>query len=528
MATGTPGTREASLSTQTWISATFILVFTTLISKALGFLRDVLVANYFGASAQVDAFMVAVTLATLAGGVGSALSVTLIPVYRRALTTGGPAKAGRLAGGAISLTFVLSITLILVLVIFSGPLVGFIAPSLPEETAHLAVELTRWLTGLVLGLNMIYVLSAVYNALEHFKIPAFMDLASNVCVLLALLFLSEAMGIRALALGLAVGTLLVGAAMAVPLLLRGIASFALKFWTAGVREVTVLAAPVLFWELLSQTGGIVENFFGAMLDVGSISALGYAKRLSVLVVSLLAVNIARAAFPILSKLIAEKKLAEARDILVKLSRQYVVAFVPVSIALMYFRQEIVGVVFMRGAFDATAAERTSAVLVFYAAGVVLSAAIPVCIRACYAFSDTVTPLVASTAGLATIAGLNYILVSRLGVTGIALSTTLGLIPGIAIMGWILARRLGGLDLGELLRVVGAATGCGAVALVPVAVLQNNAAARWDGFAGLAMGLAIYFTSYIALGWIVMQREVRTLWMLLRRWSWPPEDHPGQV
>jgi putative peptidoglycan lipid II flippase len=513
---GAAGTQAPGLSSQTWISAAAILVFTTLISKGLGVLREVLVASYFGASAQVDAFMVAVTLTALVAGIGSALSAALIPAYRRTLAGDGPARASRLAGAAVGLTLALSIGLVFLMVVAARPLVGLVAPALPEGTARLAVELTWWLTGVVLGINMIYILGAIYNALEHFKIPAFMDLASNVCVLLVLVSLSATMGIRALALGLCAGSLLVATAMAAPIFLRGMVSFTPSFWSAGVRQLTVLAAPVFLWELLSQAAGIVENFFGATLEEGSISTLGYAKRLSVLVVSLLAVNVARAVFPVLSKLVADGKLAEAKDIFVKLSRQHVVAFVPVTMALMYFRQEIVGVAFMRGAFDAGAAEKTAAILLFYAVGVVPLAAIPFCIRACYAFSDTMTPLMASAVGLGAMGGLNYVLTPRLGVMGIALSTSLALVPSVVIMGRTLARRLGGLELGQLLKVVGLATACGAAALVPVAALQSYASARWDGFAGLAIGLAIYVVCYFILGWVAMRREVRTLWMFLRR------------
>jgi putative peptidoglycan lipid II flippase len=510
--------RESGFSTQTWISATFILVFTTLLSKALGLLRDVLVASYFGASPQVDAFMVAVTLATLVGGTGFALSAALIPAYRRALAAEGPHGASRLAGGAIGLTLLLSLSLIFVLVIAPRPLVRMVAPALPEATAALAVEMIWWLSGLMLGLNLIYIFGAVYNALEHFKIPAYMDLASNVCVLLALVFLSGRLGIRALALGLGVGTLLVVAAIAIPLFRRGVVSFNVGFRIAGVRHIAVLAAPVFLWELLSQATGIVENAFGSTLEAGSIAVLGYAKRLSVLAVTLVAVNIARAVFPVLSRLISEHRLGEAKDLFVKLSRQYMLVFVPMSVALMYFRQEIVTVVFMRGAFDAEAAGKTSAVLLFYAAGVVPMVAIPVCIRACYAFSDTVTPLVASGAGLVALGALNYVLVPSFGVKGIAVSTTLALVPSVAIMAGVLGRRLGGLDVQELSKVGVLATACSVAALVPVAALQAQLLERPDGLVGLTIGLGIYFVTYVTLGWYAMGKEVRALWVLLRRGS----------
>ena len=504
------------LSTQTWISATFILVFTTLGSKLLGVIREVLVANYFGTSAQVDAFAVASTLAALVGGVGSALATTLVPAYRRALVVEGPNGAKRLTGGALALVLALVALAIALLVSFPLTFVHLVAPDLPKPTALLAAELVRWLVGLMVGINIIYVLSAVYNALEHFKIPSLMDLASNPFVLLALVLLSSTLGIRALAVGLGLGTLVVGLAMAVPLFVHGVVAGNFNLRSPGVREMGMLAIPVYLWEVTSQGGGIVENFFAATLEPGSIAALGYAKRLSVVIVSLLAINIARAVFPILSRLITEDKLNEAKDLLLKLSRQYVIAFVPVSLGMMFFRHELVQTVFMRGAFDAAAAVKTSAVLFYYSVGILFLAAIPICARACYAFADTAIPLAANLGSLVAMAGFNYILTPRLGVAGVALSTSLSLGFSVAIMGASLRRRLGGLELGELGKVSGLAFVCGVAALGPVSglslLLPRGQAA---GLLGLVLALLVYLTSYLGLGWFVMRREVRALWSLLR-------------
>jgi len=508
-------TMETPFSVQTWVSATFLLVFTTLLSKGLGFMRDVMVANYFGATAQVDAFMVAVTLSTLAAGIGSALASTLVPAYRQALATQGPTDAKRLASGVVGLTLVLTLGVILVLLTSPWSFVRLIAPALPPATHELAGELVQWLAGLIFGINMIYILSAVYNALEHFKIPCLMDLASNVFVLLILFLFASILGIRALALGLGMGTVIVTTALAIPIFARGIVSLSVDFRNPAVRKMAVLAVPVFLWELVSQGTTILENFFGARLEAGSIAALAYAKRLSVLVVSLLAVNIARAVFPVLSRLVSERRLGDAKDLLMKLSRQYLVVFIPISVGLIYFRHEVVSVIFLRGEFDATAAARTSAVLLYYSAGIIILAAIPICIRASYAFADTRTPLLANSVGLVALAGLNYLLTPKLGVTGIALSTSLSLALSVAIMGEVLRRRFQGLRLIELAKVGGLSTLCSLVAVIPVIVVRMILPATQSGLGGLTVGWCVFALAYFLLGWFLMQREVRTLAFLLR-------------
>ncbi len=505
-----------SFSAQTWVSATFILIFTTLLSKGLGFVRDVLVARYFGASAQVDAFMVAVTLPTLVGGIGFALSTAFIPAYRKALAQGGLVQCRQLAGGAVGVTLAVSGLFVVVIIAFAPSLVGLLAPGLASDTVVLAAKLARWLSPLVLGLNLFYMLGAIYNALEHFKIPAFTDLISNVLVLLSITLLSSVLGIQSLALGMIAGSLLVVTVMAVPIGLRRMLSLPATPWTADVQRLVILAAPVFMIEVLSQAVGLVENFYGAQLGSGNIAALGFAKRLTIITVALLAGNIARAVFPILSKLVLDQSLAGAKDLFVKLCRQYAIAFIPLSIAFMYFREDIVRVVFVRGAFDAEAATKTSAAFLYYSAGLPLVAVLSIFTRACYAFSDTLVPLAGVVLQLVVMAVLNHFITPVLGLIGIALSSSLALVPSLILMGASLTRRFGGIDPGPLLKTATLALLSSVVALVPLVALNWLVGPPPRGIRELAVEVVVFFAVYFGLGWFFIRQEIRTLWAMLRR------------
>lgn len=500
-------------SNQTWISATFILVLTTLFSKALGVLRDVFVARYFGAGTQVDAFMVAVTIPGLVSWFGFALATAFIPVYRRAAAEGRLAYGPRLAGGVVAVTLVLSGLMIAVIVLLPRQLIRLVAPALPPDTTTVVMQLVRPLSLLVLGLNLFHVLGGIYNALEHFRIPAYTDLASNVVVLLALVALSTTMGIGALSLGTIGGSLLVVTAMTIPVLLRRAVIFS-GLWSADLARLIVLATPVFLIEVLSYATTIVENSFGSRLGPGSIAALGFAKRLTVMIVSLLALNVARAVFPVLSRFVSERNRAGARALFAKLTYQYAIAFIPVSIALMYFRNDIIRLVFLRGAFDASAAAKTAAAFLYYSAGLPLATAVPIFVRGCYAFGDTKTPLIAGGVGFMVLIALNSLIVPLLGIAGIALSTSVSLIPGLVLMGASLARQFGGVDFGALGARVGLATACGIVALGPLLGLSALGASP-SGIGGVLIEVILYFAAYFALGWFVMQGEVRSLWRVLQ-------------
>lgn len=501
-------------STQTWISATFILVLTTLLSKGLGVLRDALVARYFGASAQVDAFMVAVTLPSLLGAIGLAFSAAFIPLYRRTLAQGKVAYGPRLAGGAIVVTLFASSLVAVLIILIPRLLIGLAAPDLPFETAALAARLLRMLALLVIGLNLFHILGAIYNAHEHFRIPAYTDLASNVFVLLALMLLSSTLGIGALALGMVVGSLMVVTGMVIPIVRRRMVIFGPDLWRrTGLAQLTALAAPVFVVEVLSNVTAIVENFFGSGLDPGTISALGFARRLTVMIVSLLAINIARAVFPALSRFASEQSLAQAKDLFTRLTYQSAVTFIPISIAFIYFRDDIIRLVFLRGAFDAAAAAKTSLAFMYYSAGLPLACAVPIFVRGCYAFGDTKTPLGAMLAGLLVLVTLNSFLARMLGIVGIVLSTDLSLIPGFILMAASLARQMGAFSVRKLARTVGLAVACGIVALVPLLGFRQLDLSR--GGVTLAIETPFYLACYFGLGWFLMRREMRSLWAMLR-------------
>jgi len=509
------GVAVRTFSTQTWISASIILIVTTLLSKGMGFLRDVLIAWYFGASGQVDAFMVAVTVPTLVGGLGFALSMAVIPAFRRALATEGMGEARELGSAAVVLTLAVSAALMLAIASGAPHLVRLFAPGLAAPDGALAAGLMRWLSILVICVNLFYVLSAIYNAMEHFTIPAVTDLASNVIVLSFLVLLAGRLGISALAGGMVTGNLVVVAAMTVPLVLRSVLVVTGRLWSPAIRQMMWLAGPVFVIEILSQGTTLIENYFGAGAGTGVIASLGYAKRLSVMVVALVGTNIARAVFPVMSRLASERAVDSARDLFSKLSRQYAITFIPISALLAYFHDDVVRIVFARGAFDAAATERTGAAFLYYSAGLALAAFVPMLIRTCYAFADARAPLCGTVIQLAVMGALNSLLAPRLGIVGITLSSTLALLPPVFVMGRAIAGHLGGLTVGPLIRTVALSILAAGAALVPLVAVSRLPAAP-PGVVAVVLQTMLYLGVYIAGAYVVLPREMRSLFATLRR------------
>jgi putative peptidoglycan lipid II flippase len=503
--------RTGGLSTQTWMSATLILISCTIISKFFGFFREILIAKNFGVSAEVDAYMVSLMLPALIGsGIGSTFGISLIPLYHKILTNKGIVEANKQIRTVFTVSSIISIVFVSLLYFMPKLIIKTIAPSLPPSTSELAVELIRWLSVMILGLSLFYLSSSIYNALHHFKIPAFTDLASNICVILFLILFSSLWGIYSLIFGLLISTVLVTAIQICLLFKKGILGFSLDFGGSGLKGYIILAIPILFCDYFYQVGGIIENFFASGLAVGSIAALGYAKKLSISVVTLVAINIARAVFPKLSLLASEEKLNEARDLISKLMKQLIVYFLPVSILSIFVREEIIKIIFMRGVFDDIAFKITAHVFIFYIAGLTASIILPIFFRLSFAFSDGVTPLKATVIGILFMVVFNYFLTPVLGISGIALSSTVAVLLALFVMGMSVHKKLGGLDTRGILKVSFLSFLCALVSLLPISEF------RMSNIYIFILSIIVYFMVYFVLGRFFMKDETIVLWRLYKK------------
>jgi len=503
--------KSQGLSSQTWLSATFILVSAALLSKILGFARDILVAKNFGASAEVDAYMVALTLpSVIGGGIGFALSTSMLTLYGKRLAKLGLEEASKLGWGVIISGGAVSIAVMLLLILTSTQIIHVIAPSLSEPTSDLAASLLRWLSFLVFGSAFFYILSGIFNAAHHFRIPAFGDVIGNAFVLLVLVLLSSLVGIYALAFGMIIGAIVVIGIQVAFLFMKGNMSSNIFCDSNIIRDVTILAIPVLFYEVFSQISPLIENFFASGLREGSISALGFGKKLPYIMVTLIALNIGRGSFPALCHLVAEQKHGEARDLFVKLNKQVIITFTPIIFFMIYFREEIVRGVFMRGAFDNTALDMTVDAFIYYSGGLLFLGLMPVFVRSCYAFSDMRTPLKAVGLGVILHVPIMYVLTPIMGIGGIALSSNLVVVPALLIMGLSLHYKYESLNSKELLKCLLLSLVCSSLGLVPLTVFEIS------NVFGLVLSGLIFCLFYFILCFFLMRNEVMATVQMIKR------------
>jgi putative peptidoglycan lipid II flippase len=471
--------------------AALLLAASVLLSRLLGFARDVVLAGMIGRNAQTDAYSAGFMLPDLLNHLlaGGALSVAFLPVYERIRKQRGAAAANRFTATALGTMGAFTLALTAVLYVYADPLVAW-QFAFPPEVHVLTVRLTR----IVLPAQLCFVAGGIIRAAlmadGHFRSQAAAPLLYNLGIIAGGLALAGATGVEGFAWG-ALGGAVVGALGSALWEARGRVPLGLRIAPRDpdFRAYLMLAAPLALGASLLTVDEWYDRWFGARLGEGAIATLRYARQLLLIPVALVGQAVATAALPTLSRYVAEGRREEL-DGLVNRSLQASLAIgVLLGAGLFALAEPAVAFVYVRGAFTpADAAPVVEALRVFAWAvpGWILQT---LAVRPFYARGQMWRPMALATAVSLAAIPLYAALGPRLGATGLALAGTLAIsasagVTLAAARRWHGAPALGAL-LGGALRTLGAAA--------PAAVAAHFAAAEValrTGSGTLAAALAL--------------------------------------
>jgi len=417
-----------------------LVMLAALLSRILGFFREMAIAYRFGATMESDAYLVAVLLPTiLFYAFSDALKNTFITVF-------APYKKEESAAAFVNtLAFYLAAALLILVllgVIFTPQLVFLLAPGFRGEALRLAVRLTRILVPGIFFMGLAGLATGFLHSHHRFFVPALVSAPHNIIVILSALYLGLKYGVA----GLAWGSLLAVASqffIQVPSLFRTPFRFrpGLSLRHPGIQKLLALLPAILLSSAVLELKHLLDRLFASFLAAGSIAALSYAERVYVLPQSIFATAVIIVLYPTLVELVAEKDLESFTR---QVSRGVSLLFfllLPVSAGLIILCRPLVEFIFQRGAFDASAARLTSYALFFYAPGLVGFALHYFCNRIYFALQEVGTLAWVNLAMVGGNALFNFLLMPLLGHGGIALGTSLSFTLGSLWLFAILARRL---------------------------------------------------------------------------------------
>ena len=496
------------------------------VSRALGLAREMVISGQFGTSGNLDAYLAAFRLPDLIFQIiaGGALGSAFIPTFASYLGRDDQQGAWRLASAVINLVLLLTAALSVLAAIAAPWLVaGLIAPGFNPEQQALTVRLMRIMlvTPAIFGVSG--VVMGILNARQHFLLPAVAPILYNLGIIAGAIFLAPAMGVYGLALGVAVGAaghLLVQ----VPGLIRHKLRYApiLGMHDPGVHEVGRLMVPRMVGLAAVQLNFLVNTTLASGLAAGSLAALNYAWLLMLLPQGVFAQAVATAAFPTFSLQVAQGQRDEMRASLAATLRAVLYLTVPAAAGLLVLRVPLTQLLFERGAFAADSTRLVAWALACYALGLPAHSLVEIVVRAFYALHDTKTPVGVGVAAM----GLNVTLsLASIPIfkaagwpahAGLALSNSLATTVEMAVLLWLIRRRLGGMEGRRLFRAAVRIVVCAAYMGATIGGLAWLLAGRsfpaWL-VAGLpvAVGAVVYAGASLLLG----GSELDSLWGMVR-------------
>jgi putative peptidoglycan lipid II flippase len=412
----------------------------TLLSRILGFVRDMLCAQYFGAGAAWDAFSVAFRTPNLFRrlfGEG-ALTAAFLPAFVERVDGGKPEEARALLDRLVTV-----LAIFLGLLAAAGIGITYFLPADPK-TAQMAPLLRIMLPYLPL-ICVAAILSAALNGMRHYFAPAFAPVLVNVVLIAALLpFWRD---IRTQAWAVAIGGLVTLLFLVPPLIARGMAPRPrIGGDDPAFREVLKKSLPLIVGLAPVQINEFVGSLIAQYLvpGHGAVSALYYGNQLTQLPLALIGTAVATVVFP----LFASPK-EDFREVFPKALRFVLFLSVPAAIGLMVLARPIVSLLFQYGGFGVDATDRTAAVTVFYSAGLWCYCANQIQVRAFYAKKDTLTPVKVSAAMVALNLGLTLALVGVLGERGISIANSATGFASFLVLNALLRRKHGDVPLGPV-------------------------------------------------------------------------------
>jgi len=291
---------------------------------------------------------------------------------------------------------------------------------------------------------------SLLQSYQRFLAPAIAPLFYNLCIIAAALFLIPFFGISALAVGVVVGSFLYLAAQIPALINRGLVySFVINIVHPGVREIGRLMLPRTMALAVVQVNFVVDTILASRLAEGSITALNFAFLLLMFPLALFGYSIAASAFPTLAEAAALGYTSRLKDTLTSSLSVILFVTLPASVGMVVLRRPIVNLLFQYGKFDQASTDLTASILLFFSVGLCAHAVLEIVTRTFYATHDTRTPLLAAVVAIAVNIVLSLLLISPLGVGGLALANSLATFLEVSLLLGAIRKRLAGIG-GRLL------------------------------------------------------------------------------
>lgn len=470
--------------------AAALLMLVQVLSRVLGYAREVLLLNVIGPGFETDSFNAAFRIPDFFYNVliGGAISAALIPVFSSYLETKGKNEAWHVSSIFTTWGLMLMIVCSVFAFLFAEPLMAALTSFSPDKLA-LPVTLMRITLVQAILMAMSAIATGVLQSFQHFTWPAIGNLLYNICIILGGLLLIKPIeavypgyGVAGFSIGVVVGaaaTLVVQ----IPMLKKFGYQYhpALDIHHPGLHQIVKLMAPVLIGLSVSQINVFVTQMLATGISDGVYSLMMTANRFFQLPYGVFAISISTALFPTMTAQYASGQMPEMKKSLSLGMRNTLFIILPCAVGLILLREPTIRLLYeFSGKFTPEDTRIAGEAILFYCIGLGGYAAVLPLLRAFYAMQNTLTPLLISVLAILINIVFSLLLVGPMAHMGLALANSISLTLQALLLFFFLRRRIGQMDTRHILISM-------AKTLLACAVM---AAAVWAASAGVAVTIGV--------------------------------------
>lgn len=425
-----------------------LIALITLFSKAVGFIRDVVIGQAYGASMVSDAYFYAYQIPSLAlillGGLGGPFHTATIAVFSKSISnlTDKPEKKVQvLLNSYLTLTGIVFAVLSILTFIFAHQIIGTIASNASMELQNLASTQLKIMSPIIFIGGIVGILYGISNVYNEFLFTSLSPTVASVAVIGAvMIFHKDSLGII-----LSWGTL-IGAigqlVLQLPVFFKSgfIFTPAFEFASEKIKTIGEILYPAMISTTIGQVNIFVDMFFASRLQEGAWSAVGYANRIFQFPVGIIVTAIVIPLFPMFSTFVKDKNWDSLRHYVHRgISTLWFVSF-PILGFIILYTQDVITLLFKRGHFSPEAVLMVTQALIFLSLSIIPYVARDTITRVFYAFDDSKTPFYIAMFSILVKALMNYLFIAHLGIGAITLSTSAVTLINCVLLGYFIRKK----------------------------------------------------------------------------------------
>ncbi len=401
-----------------------VLSFMTVISKLLGFTRELILANYFGAGMVTDAYTMSLSIPNnLLSMIVSATLTAYMPIFSKKIET-SEEEGNRFTSQVVNFLLIATTVVAVFGGIFAKQLVALFAPGFTGEAAELTAFYTRFAFIMVVCSVFANVFGSYLEYKGAFIAQQIFNYTQNILII-AVIIISAKVGMpQLLIFGITSGYFVMGLGKFYLARREGYRYTPDFRFSESARDVMVLAVPVFIGSSLNEINIFIDRILASNLGQGTVSALNYGVLFSNVVTSFTVIVFVTILYPRLVQAITFGEYDKVSNIMDKGINLIILILTPIMMGSMLYSNQIVQVVYERGAFTEEATRLTATAYFYYSIGVVFTGVRLLLDKAYFAMQDTKIPVLCSGVAVFVNIVLNLILVKFMGHAGLALATSI--------------------------------------------------------------------------------------------------------